>query len=356
MTGGNGFYHMERLDPRRWSPCRSRAASTSAGACTASSTTPPTRATSRTTSTGTARRSRTSPTARTISTRGGTASSTYTVRPSSAATEGAASETATVWAQQYLRIPLQVPAGGTTPVDLPDAERGVHVQRQRRQRRRRRRRRRLRDHPQVGSVELEGQLAVGLHRQRLHRRVQARRHAAVADRSRAQHPRRRALHAVRGHRLRRRRQGGDGGEDRARDEGRHRRLPQARPGGERRRHARSTGRQRRLRAVRARVPDGVQRPDRRGDGDGELRGAARHGELVGRQLRQPRRSLPRDRRLRRHHRPAELHHGARLLHADDADGLELARRAADARCGSSTATSRRRTPPATTTPGRGRTA
>ena len=43
----------------------------------------------------------------------------------------------------------------------------------------------LRDHPQVGSVEREGQLAGGLHRQRLPRRLQARRHAPVAHRSRA---------------------------------------------------------------------------------------------------------------------------------------------------------------------------
>ena len=51
-----------------------------------------------------------------------------------------------------------------------------------------------------------------------------------------EHPRRRALHAVRGHRLRRRRQGRDGGEDRARHQGR---APAAYiklgPGGERRR-------------------------------------------------------------------------------------------------------------------------
>ena len=42
---------------------------------------------------------------------------------------------------------------------------------------------------------------------RLRRRVQARRHAAVAHRPGPQHPRRRALHAVPGLRLRRRRQG-----------------------------------------------------------------------------------------------------------------------------------------------------
>ena len=44
-----------------------------------------------------------------------------------------------------------------------------------------------------------------LHRQRLHRRLRARRHAAVPHRPRRQHPRRRALHAVPRLRLRRRR-------------------------------------------------------------------------------------------------------------------------------------------------------
>lgn len=41
--------------------------------------------------------------------------STYTVRPVINGTEQAASESAAVWAQQYLSIPLQIPAGGTTP-------------------------------------------------------------------------------------------------------------------------------------------------------------------------------------------------------------------------------------------------
>ena len=104
-----------------------------------------------------------------------------------------------------------------------DAQRGLHLHRQRRQRRRRRRRRALRDHPQVGSDQLEGQLAVGLHRRRVHRRLPPGRDAAVAHRPRAEHPRRRALHPVHGLRLRRRREGGDGGQDRARHQGRHRR-------------------------------------------------------------------------------------------------------------------------------------
>src|SRR6185436_6343164 len=52
---------------------------------------------------------------------GGSASSTYTVRAVIGGTTGADSETATVWAQQYLRIPLMVPAGGTTPSTCPTA-------------------------------------------------------------------------------------------------------------------------------------------------------------------------------------------------------------------------------------------
>lgn len=45
----------------------------------------------------------------------GTASSKYTVRPVVGGAEGPPSETATVWAQNYLRIPLMIPPGGTTP-------------------------------------------------------------------------------------------------------------------------------------------------------------------------------------------------------------------------------------------------
>ncbi|WP_217607322.1 hypothetical protein [Chitinophaga sp. GbtcB8] len=43
------------------------------------------------------------------------ANSTYTIRPVLNGSEQAASESATVWAQQYLTIPIQAPAGGTTP-------------------------------------------------------------------------------------------------------------------------------------------------------------------------------------------------------------------------------------------------
>ncbi len=45
----------------------------------------------------------------------GTATATYTVRPVIGGVEGADSERATVWAQQYLRVPLQVPPGGNMP-------------------------------------------------------------------------------------------------------------------------------------------------------------------------------------------------------------------------------------------------
>jgi len=51
----------------------------------------------------------------------GTSSSTYTVRAVIGGVTGADSESATVWAQQYLRIPLMVPAGGTTPSSCPTA-------------------------------------------------------------------------------------------------------------------------------------------------------------------------------------------------------------------------------------------
>jgi hypothetical protein len=45
----------------------------------------------------------------------GTASSTYTVRAVQNGVEQAVSESAKAWAQNYLRIPLQVPPAGTTP-------------------------------------------------------------------------------------------------------------------------------------------------------------------------------------------------------------------------------------------------
>jgi hypothetical protein len=52
---------------------------------------------------------------------GGNASATYTVRPVIGGAEGPDSETAKVWAQQYLRLPLQIPPGGNTPASCPTA-------------------------------------------------------------------------------------------------------------------------------------------------------------------------------------------------------------------------------------------
>jgi rhamnogalacturonan endolyase len=51
----------------------------------------------------------------------GTASSTYTVRAVVGGAEGPDSEAAAVWAQNYLRIPLMVPPGGTTPSGCPNS-------------------------------------------------------------------------------------------------------------------------------------------------------------------------------------------------------------------------------------------
>ena len=78
--------------------------------------------------------------------------------------------------------------------------RQLHLQRKRLQRRRSRRRRRIRDHREVGSFKLAGQLNRWLHWQRLYRRIQTGRHQAVADRSWPKHSCRGSLHAV--HRLR----------------------------------------------------------------------------------------------------------------------------------------------------------
>jgi len=44
-----------------------------------------------------------------------TTNDTYSIRPVINGVEQAASETASVWSQQYLQIPLQIPSGGTTP-------------------------------------------------------------------------------------------------------------------------------------------------------------------------------------------------------------------------------------------------
>ena len=83
--------------------------------------------------------------------------------------------------------------------------RHVHVQPQRRERRRSRRRRRVRDRREVGSLELARQRIGRSLRPATHRCVQAGWHASVAHRSRPQHPRRRALHAIHGVRPRWRR-------------------------------------------------------------------------------------------------------------------------------------------------------
>ena len=152
---------------------------------------------------------------------GGTASSTYTVRAVIGGIDGADSETATVWAQQYLRIPLMVPAGGTTPSTCPTANEAYTYSA---------------NDASVGDVDGDGRYEIILKWDPSNAKDNSQAgctgnvyidayklngHAAVAHRSRAQHPRGRALHAVRGLRLRRRRQGRDGGQDRARHQGRH---------------------------------------------------------------------------------------------------------------------------------------
>ena len=98
---------------------------------------------------------------------------------------------------------------------LHEGRPALHVHGERHERRRRGRRRPVRALRQVGSVQLERQLAGRLHGQRLPRRLQAGRHAAVADRPRRQHPGRRPLHAVPGLRPGRRRPGRGHHEDRA---------------------------------------------------------------------------------------------------------------------------------------------
>ena len=116
---------------------------------------------------------------------GGSASATYTVRAVIGGTVGADSEIRHGVGAAVPAHPADGPGGRHHAVVVPDGQRGLHLQRQRRQRRRPRRRRPLRDHPQVGSVEREGQLPGRLHRQRLHRRLHADGHPAVADRPRA---------------------------------------------------------------------------------------------------------------------------------------------------------------------------
>ena len=129
----------------------------------------------------------------------------------------------------------------------------------------------VRDHPQVGSSNAKDNSQSGCTGNVYLDAYTLTGTRAVADRPRAQHPRRRALHAVRRHRRRRRRQGGDGRQDRARHQGRR---PARTSSSARRRDDDADTmiyrERRRLRPVRPRIPDRVQRPDGRGDGDGGL--------------------------------------------------------------------------------------
>jgi hypothetical protein len=117
-TGGNGFYHMERLD-------RGLVAVTVSGGVYVGwrmfgfeyDAANPTNISYNVYRNGTMVANVTNSTNYLDS--GGSASSTYTVRAVIGGTVGADSESATVWAQQYLRIPLSVPAGGTTPSTCP---------------------------------------------------------------------------------------------------------------------------------------------------------------------------------------------------------------------------------------------
>ena len=145
--------------------------------------------------------------------RDGTASSIYTVAPAWNDVVGEQSAEVSAWSAGYYDLPLQKPADGDHP-----HRRSLHLLGERRLGRRCRRRRRLRVRREVGSVQLEGRLAEGLHRHRLRRHLRVRRHAAQPHRPRRQHPRGRPLHAVHGLRLRRRRPLRDHAEDCARHE------------------------------------------------------------------------------------------------------------------------------------------
>ena len=162
-------------------------------------------------------------------------SNAYFVRPVVGGAEQAESARFTLPAnapvRQYLEIPLQLPAGGTvngssytySPGDVSVGDLDGDGE--------------LRDRPEVGPVRTaKDNSQDGFTGPVLRRRVRAERHAAVADQPRPQHPRRRALHAVPGLRLRRRRHGRGGDEDGRRHGQRHRpghrqrqrRLPQLR--------------------------------------------------------------------------------------------------------------------------------
>jgi rhamnogalacturonan endolyase len=132
--------------------------------------------TSRTTSTAMAAASLRLPTARTISTRTGRCQLGLCRARCRGGRGGATSGDTTVWADNYLRIPLDISPRRGHPgfAHLRDPERGLHLRRQRRQRRRSGRRRRVRDRAQVGSPsERQGQRPIGLHGQCLSRCLQA---------------------------------------------------------------------------------------------------------------------------------------------------------------------------------------
>ena len=239
----------------------------------------------------------------------------YFVRPVVGGVEQAASASFTLPAnaptRQYLEVPLQLPAGGTVK------RQQLHLQHRGRERRRRGRRRRVRIRRQVGPLEPEGQLAERLHGAGAARRLPAERPAPVAHRPRPQHPRRGALHAVPGVRLRRRRARRGRGEDRRRQ--RERNGPGHR---QRERRPSELGRPRHHGA---RVPDRLRRADGRRPGHRELPARPRQRHRLGRQLRQPQRALPGRHGLSR--RPAPEHrHGARLLRAVEDRGLGLPER------------------------------
>ncbi|GAA3422130.1 hypothetical protein GCM10018952_71140 [Streptosporangium vulgare] len=222
---------------------------------------------------------------------GASADASYTVRAVVGGSEQADSETSLRFGNGYLDVPISPPSGNHTAGDAStgDLDGG----------------RQAGPGAQVGAQRRQGQLPVRDHQPGLHRRDQTRRHPAVADQPGPQHPRRRPLHPVPGVRLRWRRPGRGGDEDRRR----HGRRP--------RRHHRQRERQPRqllrLHPGRSRVPDDVQRPDRRRDVDRQLRAGARHRLLLGRQLRQPGGPVPGGHRLPG--RPAaEPDHGTRLLH------------------------------------------
>ncbi len=205
-----------------------------------------------------------------------------------------------------------------------------HLQRKRWRPRGSRWRRHPRHRPQVGSVERAGQFQLGRHRQCLPRRIHFGGQAPLAHRPGAQHSRRRALHADVGGRLRRRRQGGSGGQDRAGHQGRHRRLSEQGTGGQRRRQRR-VPQQRRLHPDRAGVPDRVRGGHGQGAGDRGLPRAPRHGVELGRFVRQPRGPLQRWHGVRERYGQwqdrdwaAEHHPAAWLLHAPHGVGVQLA--------------------------------